>query len=482
MSTVVAAVFFLVLATSAGAQTQSPPLSTAYHFDPVTFYQNHNSGGPATLDWVGNYLRLTRASTTGMASYGDVVIVSSASLPGGSQYKVSLTFTVSTPTTYPDYFYIYFRNSAGTQYDIWQKFIGNASDPTRTITFPVDLPNIPGTTWKAVLGIKGPGSLIINDFIIYSGSDNVVTAPTAGGTPVSNLPSDVTEATGSAAITIAPPAATPAVTVSMANYNFVPNTGGTTATTNGAALQQAINDCKTLHATKLVIPAGIYRVSPATFFSLDTLNDLTIDGQGSTLILEKLSAGNPMFQITNCARIAILNLAIDWDWDVKPIANLGVVSNLSSDKKQCDFTFDGLTPAELALVQASSWQSLFQMDPANLVAKGPVFKPGKPTLTAGIGTTLHATFSAAVPLLQNGQSYCVRNLYYEMIAFKVANSNNLMFNGVDIYSFPGMGYLFEAATHHVELFDCTIDRPNDADYVLTTAADGVHFDQSQGNI
>lgn len=473
--------------------TQASTRTVAYEWDTSAYYKArvNNTGTRAVLDQIDGRLRVTVPPGAPADAYYNFLLTPAKTLVSGKQYTAVVTFEISTPTTYPGRFYLFARNTAGENHDIWQQWIGDAGT-SRTISMPLDLPVVEGGTWTLHLGMHGPGSIILDRLVIYDGIETATVAPATGGTAVSTFPPGVTPATGFVPFTLTPPAAKTPVTLSLANYQFVPDSTEAAAT-NALQFQKALKDCRTRRATTLVIPPGTYRFAGARSIVFDGLEDLTIDARGAVFIIQELARDGGAFVLRNCSRLVIKNLVIDWDWAAQPIASLGVVSHLSADKKQCDLTFPDLDAPRTALTRVTPWKSLTAMDPDTLVrtpAIDPVtlravtnnFRvPPGTTITAGSAdNVLHATFPSAATL-RNGQAYFIRHLYYEMGAFKVSDSSHLVFDSVTIRSIPGMGWVFVGSTHDVALLNCHIRRAPGSRTPLTTAADGIHIGESQGN-
>ena len=457
--------------------------TVAYQWNTVGTYNAHhgNTGGPWQYDLVDGKLQVTLPAGTSPYGYYNYFLTPATTLTPGQQYTAEITFEVSTATDYPNYFYLFARNTAGTEHDIWQEWIGEPG-VVRTITMPLDLAVIGSNTWRLYMGTKGPGSIIVHSLIIYNGLANQTELPVANAVPVSTLPSGVTAATGYTAFTPTAPG-TSGATLSMANYNFVANSTSSAAT-NAAQLQQAINDCKAQGASTLTLPTGTYYLARSTAISINNLDDFTLDGQGSTLVFRQLTGDGAAILQQNNDRIVIKNLILDWDWAYKPIASLGVVSNLSTDKKQCDITFPDLDATQTALTRVTPWTKMFQMNSATLVREAPgIYSvPGGTTIAAtATGNVLHVTFPSASPLVE-GESYVIRHLYYEMCAFKVLDDTHLTYDAVEIRSMPGMGWLFEAGMKNWQLNNCHIRRATGGRTPLTTAADGIHVTESEGNL
>ena len=454
--------------------------SAVYTLDPVSYYNTHPNGPDHrwVLSLVNNKLQVTLPSDTPVV--GLYNFFATGNLVGGQQYTAVLTFRTVTATTYPNTFHAFARPSVGgtTQYDIWQSWLGEAGESARTLTLPLDLAAYTAGNWTFHLGITGPGALIIESLVIYNGTtkENIAAVPNA--TSASNLPSGVTAATGASTITLTPPATTSnLVTIT----GLVANSTASSAA-NSTALQSALTN--TPRPATLLVPPGTYYFSGIRAISLNNRDDLTLDGQGATFVWRQINNDGQAFLIQNSDRLVVKNLTVDWDWTVKPIASLGVVSNLSADKKSCDFTFPNLNATQTEATRVAGWTKIFEMDAANLVRSGAAMLsvPSSPALTIGSSSNvIHAVFSSALAL-ENGKAYCIRHLYYEMTAFKALDSTHLLFDNVTIRSIPGMGWLFGGATHHVRVANSRIARATGATTPLTSAADGLHVGESQGYI
>jgi hypothetical protein len=476
----------LILAPSVSAAQ-----TAVYSWSASNYFTNHNSG-VWSLAWVSGTSGPLRCTCTNTNSLWFTLVPESlTALQSGSTYFADITFAVHTPTVEPNYFYIYARNTAGrstgNQYDIWQQWIGDSSTTTRTISVPLDLSTmLTGTgTWSVNLGVVGPASLDIYSYTIYQGTKYVTTPPVLNGTAAANA-DGVTAATGYTPFTITPPATGGTAAPVVTGTSLIPNSP-TAGVANAAALNQALALCASSSSHLLTITTGTYWFSGTNQIGVTGLTDLTIDGQGSVFVFAQVTSSGVGVGIQNCARMVIQNLTFDWDWTVEPIASLGQVENLVStgSTSQCDFVFNDLNATQVSLVKSTPWQSMFAMDPTTLVAasnNGIFTVPGGTAISSGsAGNVLHASFRAVAPLV-DGSSYCIRHMYYNMAVFKVFSTNNIVFNNVNIYSFPGMGWLWEGDSHDWELLGCNIQRAPGSTHPLTTAADGIHSMQSLGDI
>ena len=454
---------------------------------------NNNAGqftGTAITNPDGSEGAQITVNSAHVANPYNYIFIHSAGLQGGHQYTAVVTMSIAAQTTDPSAFYLFARNSAGTQYDISQTW-GGLPGATRTIVLPLDLRVLSGT-WELYMGINYGGSINLNSVVVYSGlsSDGVHNytwdQPTLNATPTSNPPAGVTQATGFHSFTLTSPTTTGAtITVAGLTADYA-NAPMSVAQANASAINTAITQLAGAGAgSKLLIPPGTYRVAPTAPFTLQNLTNVTVNGQGSTLIFETLLEGNEAFLLSGNSQMLMENLNLDWDWNVEPIAALAVASNVSGTS--CTLTFPAsTTSAQMSQYASFNWMTLFGMDPTHLVRNDMSiysFSGGpQPTRTVTGANTMNVTFPTALPLT-NGKSYCVRFLYYDMGAFKIAACSNLQLFEVNIYSMPGMGFFFEDRMKNFELNHCYITRSSTGTAnPLTTAADGVHSDESQGNV
>ncbi len=466
----------------------SPVQAADYVWSPTNLYNatHPTSPFPWTTQWVaapggGQSLEVTVPSGGG---YYNFIAIPESYLGAGTDFKVVMNFRVSSTPLLPRYFYIFARNSVSTSYDIWQKFTGDPGEE-RTIELPLDLSPIPGGTWTIYVGMLGMGSLIIDDLVVEDGRGLSMTPATLNATPVSDLPLTMGPlATGYTTQAIDQPTGA-THTVLSASGLMIPDgatpVSQTVAQQNVSALQSLINDAKLIPGKKTIqIPTGVYRLYASSAILIHDVQDLIIDGQGSEFIFEHLFTGE-CFNITNALRLKITDLYLDWNWDYKPIASLGRVVSISGDQKTVEFAFDDLDTAQTLLASQQSWIGIFEMDPVRLSSADGSKLSMNATSKSASGNHITATFSSAMNVAV-GKSYCIRHLYYQLIGFKTYNSAHVIFNGVTIYSLPGMGWLNTGTTNHFQVFDCHIKRRSGSRNPLTTAADGIHSNETGGNI
>lgn len=464
-----------------------------YLWSPEGLYNGTHptSPNPWSTQWVQNpdgskSIQVTVTRGTGYYNY--VVIPASRLKKGATDFTAEITFRIAASTELPRTFFMFARNSKSQAYDLWQRWVGEPG-PARTIRFPMQLIPIEGGTWTIYMGCQGLGSIIIDKLVIKPGRDLVLEQPQADVTPSTTVPTDIPVATGYHDITIDLPLADGKTTVLSSEGKLIADgnepVSNEIAQANSVAMQRLINEAKKTQGTKtLLIPKGIYRFANKSAWMVDGIDDLTIDAQGSEFIFQNLYFGE-CFLIMHCNRLLIKDLYLDWNWDYKPIASIGTVKRLSEDGMTVAFEFADLNAQQTLQTSQSAWMGYYPIDPVTLYRSYRIepqkLAQGKTTALQAEGNSITATFSAPMGF-EVGTSYSIRHLYYNLTAFKMASCTHLTFDGITIYSMPGMGWLNTGTTHHWRFNNCNIIRRPGSRHPLTTAADGIHAGESKGDL
>ncbi len=450
-----------------------------YTFGPGNFHPNGTTiaGGPITN---ADGSISVQANCTG-AGYHDLIVVN-GQVKQNMPYTAILTYRVL-QSPYPTTFYMHSHShTLGAAADTWQTFLGTPGQEC-TARLPFVLTTAPD--WLFYMGCNGPGSIIIDSFIVQDGTGYAYN-PAVTGTK-SNTPLGGALPTGATGVTITPPSPTTSITINAASYGLVADQGSTPASlavqkANYTAITNAIAAAKSQHAATLSFPTGTYRFWSTSWILFQNVSDLTIDGQGSTFIFENINSNGYAIDFLTSQRCVIKNLYMDWDWSVEPIGCLGTVQSIAANQLSAVITFPNLNATQTTLVTKSPWMSMAPMDPTTLLRTANVsFTPSIASFTNQSGNTVTVNFNSALALTA-GTSYCIRSLYYNMAAFRVESSSNILFSSVRIYSMPGMGWLTRGETSNLELSSCTIAPRSGSTNPYSTAADGFHVEESLGNI
>ena len=237
------------------------------------------------------------------------------------------------------------------------------------------------------------------------------------------------------------------------------------------AITEAVAEAKRKGAGRLVFSNRIYRITNPKAAEgrggqivFDGLQDLTIDGNGCTLLFHAIKTG--VF-VKDCNRILVRNVNVDWD---RLLSSAGVVEE-KGDKKfvRIDPAYNvaGLPLKDLFEfdVEKRHWLGDFAMQSipaATQVEKGFYLLPN--------------TYVAA------GTRVAVRHAIYGDYGFLVTGeTNDLSFENIEIRQTPGMGFMVAMAGRGFRFSDIRLARTN-RHQLLTTMADAIHLNSTKGDI
>lgn len=288
---------------------------------------------------------------------------------------------------------------------------------------------------------------------------------------------------------------------------------------NRAHFMAAIDHCKEVKASHLVIDPGIYHIRSGNIV-FDGLKDFTVDGNECELIFGKFYCGdfNTCVLIKDCNNFHMKNLIIDWNWKKDPIASR--VKILASHEKgeYVDLEFVDETPNRNGVVikqmhplhkdnmtigtnEAQELPSRPFEDAEVTTEEELKTKPdniswlGKPakvdflddqTIRAyaavksfdAPGSDLHKErMTKMIP----GSYWLIRHYNWEIYGVYCENSSHVTFEDCIIYSSPGMGF-FVHGGHHIQNLNLKVTKRPDSNRYISTASDHYHVHNSQGYI
>ena len=377
------------------------------------------------------------------------IVVPSGLIKAGQSVVVTVRYEIIERAATDSYFYVFARsNRLGLGADQWQTWGG---EPGQTGTAKLRV-TPSADDYSVTAGIANTGAIRILDMKIVRGTgwaEQSLSSTSATG--ASPLP------TGAQPFTVEPPSNSQGPVVHLSNFGAVsdgalPPAAGPDR--NFAALQAALEQCRMTKAAKLVVAKGVYRISSGKTIVFDGLDDFVFDGGGSTFLFH-LIAGGAGVSIKNCQRTVISNFNLDWDWMIDPPAWVGRVTALAPDHSFFEMRFD--TPAPL---DPKVWVTMNPLDEA-------LRAPG-----AGM------EFGGFTPT----KIEKLRHYTYEKHGITMDGNSHLSLRDVNIYSFPGIGFITGGDQHHFELIGCRVAPPAGERRPITTSADGFHVAQSQGFI
>ena len=274
------------------------------------------------------------------------------------------------------------------------------------------------------------------------------------------------------------------------------------------ALRSALLFAKSTKELEIVIPKGVYNI-PETeqkeYFMLSDLEDVTINGQGSELIF---SSPVPYFDLYKSKGIKIKNLILDWDWDKKPLAAVGVVTAISPDGQYIDFTYPTVdtvdenkpfsivgpfdrkryTPGENRAFEFRPYKNKHfhaedtEMEKlvrelSNIFVEGSAERVGKNILRFKTYNPEWGKTHFSI-----GQCFNFRYFEYDGCAVKGAKCSEITLEDITIHGCPGHGFLFSGGVEKIHFQRCKIAPKPGTDRSISISVDCLHVGNSKGMI
>lgn len=246
---------------------------------------------------------------------------------------------------------------------------------------------------------------------------------------------------------------------------------------NLAALQAALDQCRKTKAARLVVGRGIYRFTSGESIVFDGFSDFTFDGGGATFLFHLIEGGEGI-SIKNCRRSVFSNFNLDWDCAIDPPAWVGRVTELADDQSNFVMRFETAAPLDPKV-----WVTMNPLDEElRAPGAGTEFDGFAPTKIEKLDEQTVRVWPTEPINPIVGRLYLLRHYTYEKHAVVMVGNSHLSLRNVNIYTFPGEGFVTGGDQHHFELVDCRIAPPANELRSITTTADGFHVGQSQGFI
>lgn len=226
-------------------------------------------------------------------------------------------------------------------------------------------------------------------------------------------------------------------------------------------------------------------------FLLEKFNSVEIEGNGSEFIFHGQVAP---FQISECKKVTIKNLTIDWDipflfqgevtavnktedWlEIKPFTE---GYSWKVEKDQIKFpNIDGFSFFELGSTLAFNKELKRVAYGAFDMNIGPRWVEKRPNGILRLHENLKK-YSPQVGEILNSKGESEQNRYAP--AFQVLNSKDILLEGITIHHALGMGFLFERS-ENIVISKCNIYVRKGSDRAVSTIADATHFCNCKGDI
>ena len=252
-----------------------------------------------------------------------------------------------------------------------------------------------------------------------------------------------------------------------------------------AIINKALEHCRKTGASKLVIPRGTYKSFDGTQIIVQDFEDFTIDGQGSTIIINKnlRKSGPSALSIARCKRTLLENLNFDWDWNSNPLAS--VVEVVGGNDKYFDIKFleyEDFPQKDVRIGIFSAYDPKTKsvgIENGKTRAFNMFVGRGKPVETQWIASNI-LRIKTKNPF-EAGELYRLQHSYYEYGCVSMLSNTHLTLRNFNIYSCSGHAFTVSGTQKYWHFDNVNIVRPpNSERRAITTTADHLHIAQSQG--
>lgn len=347
----------------------------------------------------------------------------------------------------------------------------------------------------------------------------------------------VAEPTGCPAFEVELPRIRNAAVVRASDYGF-----STTNDDNAAAFNRAIEACRRTKANRLELSPGFYNCFGTQGVTVGAMEDLEIDGKGAVLVFRRLpreGENSRQFDIpvaganivlSNCVRVALRDIKIDWDWERDPLADFATIEAVHIDDRPnasyVDFrmadlarhphypnsvpiqTIGGMLPDHTDRRPDAPFGGFYGTSEGHFGARNEWLSPNvlrvwpnvkqagrryQPLYDARFSPSLNheAAKQAAKDI---GGTYRIAHCYYGPNAINTYGCQHLTIERVDIWSVYGMGIRTSGPQQYWQVLDCHVrlppeglKRPDGRLYApyrrgVTATADAHHVVQSKGYV
>ena len=405
--------------------------------------------------------------------WNSCLVIPAGLLKAGKEYTITIDYEVVDRSGPDNYFYVFVRcDRLGIGADQWQRW---NDDPGTVDTAKLRVAALKTSDFYIVLGIHRQAAIRIKNMRVSQGNGwNTVPLTGANASPAPVAPSGAQE------FKVDPPENKTGPVLNLADFGAVADGNAPPAAgpdKNLAAFKAALKRCREVKASKLIVPKGVYRITSGQTIVFDSLQDFVFDGGGSTFLFHLIKGGHGML-INHCHRVVMSHFNIDWDWTIDPLASVGRVTKVDGKGAFFEMHFEGKAPLD-----PKRWPTMNPLDEKLRVpGAGQEFGNFGPKKIDKLDDqTVRVWTTWPVPA-KAGQLYLLRHYVYEKMAVILGNNTHLSLQNVNIYSFPGEGFVGGNDMDHVELLHCSITFPPGERRPITTTADGFHIDESQGYI
>ncbi len=252
---------------------------------------------------------------------------------------------------------------------------------------------------------------------------------------------------------------------------------------NSAAFTAAVSACRSNPGSRLIIPKGKYYFRSESRMELRGLCDTLIDAEGATFVF----GTDKYFYIADCDCVEINGLTVEWDYSSSRLGSLVKVRNANADSRTAELVFTEVSdiPEDIPLA------AITQYDPQTLTPGAPgsskeCYIYQNPECIKNVekieANALRVTHDGLLDFLTDGEVYMLRHYVYGDAVFRVGNSTNVTFDGINIYSAAGMGFVISERTQRFQILNTTIGLApgREDEYRISATADAVHIADTNG--
>lgn len=280
---------------------------------------------------------------------------------------------------------------------------------------------------------------------------------------------------------------------------------------NYLAMQRAIEYCRENHVGKLIIPKGVYyfKTRPAdAHVDLSNLNNFVLDGQGSEFIFETV---NNYLSLFDSHQVEVRDLYLDWNWDVAPLASVGMVSHVAEDGAYIECTF----PEYKQVSEDMCFSIVGPFDPVRFApgcSGGMEFRPYQNThiFKSGdaetdkkmlamvreldnillrkqekVGSNILRFYTVSPEFTKAnfhlGDCYRFRHYEYDIRSVLIVDSTDVTLSNITLYSAPGSGFVGNGDIQGLHFHKCSVVLRPGTMRSVTTTTDCLHVKNSKGH-
>jgi len=261
--------------------------------------------------------------------------------------------------------------------------------------------------------------------------------------------------------------------VNVVDFGATPNNS---ADDDRNAIMNAIAACTSLSNPTLLFPVGTYHINSAngsgTYFYVNNINNLTIEGSSSTIEFMGLNYKRHVFEFQNCKNLKVTNLNIDYQ--EIPFSQ-GKVINTSSNFMDVKI-FAGFNPQGKTIRAYAQYDSLTGQQINN---------------NEDFGTTSWTWLDQGNNIIrvgENSHNYAVgsyillRHAQYDGYSFIVGSGClDVVLDNITVFLAPGYPFYINGGAKNVSYLNCKIKKKEQS-FWATSTVDGAHLLDARGEI